>query len=197
MRRAVFYEFHGGDSAKDRVTYRNSTDAVTILLVGDPTQIPPLALQLAEADVDLIELCGGLPLAFRAMVKQAVGPGTPVASVAFGIESIVKAAEFNQAFMAGKPPAEACLLRVAGADPATDRFIRRSGPQHTTFIMSDDGAAAATARKLAGQGVGLIELYGSFPDTIISEIIESVAGRAAIGMSGFGHDAVQTPAPIR
>lgn len=197
MRRVVFYEFHGGDPAKDQITYRNSTEAVTIVLVGDPTQIPPLASQLAEAGVDLIELCGGLPLAFRAMVKQAVGPGTPVASVAFGIESIVKAAEFNHAFMAGKPPAEACILRVAGADPTTDRFIRQSGPQHTTFVMSDDGAAAATARELAGNGVGLIELYGGFHDTIISDVIESVAGRAAIGMSGFGHDGVQTPAPTR
>jgi hypothetical protein len=197
MRRAVFYEFHGGDPAKDQVVYRNSTDAVTVLLVGDPTQIPPLALQLAEAGFDLIELCGGLPLAFRAMVKEAIGPGTPVASVTFGIESIVKAAEFNQAFTAGAPPAEACILRVPGADPAVDRFVRRSGPQHTTFIMSDERAAAATARDLAGDGVSLIELYGGFPDTIISDIIESVAGCAAIGTSGFGHDAAQTPAPSR
>src|SRR5690606_34523924 len=97
----------------------------------------------------------------------------------------------NQAFMAGTPPAEACILRVAGADPAVDRFIRRSGPQHTTFVMSDEEATVATARELAGRGVGLIELYGGFPDPIISEIIESIAGRAAIGMSGFGHDAVE------
>lgn len=195
MHRAVFYEFHRGDPAKDQVSFRNSTDEVTILLVGHPAEIPPLASQLVKTGVDLIELCGGLPLAFRAMVKKAAGPGTPVASVAFGIESIVKAAEFNHAFMAGKPPAEACILRVAGADPAIDRFIRRSGPQNTTFIMSDDGSAVATARQLAEQGVGLIELYGGFPDTVISDIIENVAGRAAVGMSGFGHGSVQAQLP--
>jgi hypothetical protein len=195
MHRAVFYEFHGGDAAIDQVTYRNSTDDVTILLVGDPAKIPPVAAQLADAGVDLIELCGGLPLAFRAMVKEAVGGRTRVASVTFGIESIVKAAEFNHAFMAGNPPAEACILQMPRADPSNDRFVRSSGPQNTTFIMSDERAAADAARLLAEQGIGLIELYGGFPDDVASDIIETVAGRAAVGVSGFGHYPVQAGSP--
>lgn len=195
MHRAIFYEFHEGNPAIDRITYRSSAGDVTILLAGDPARIPPMAVQIAEAGVGLIELCGGLPLAFRAMVKEAVGGRARVASVAFGIESIVKAAEFNQAFMAGKPPAEACILHMPDADPATDRFVRRSGPQSTTFIMSDEGAAVDAARELVEQGVGLIELYGGFPGNIAVEIIDIVAGRAAVGLSGFGHHPVEAGGP--
>lgn len=187
MHRAVFYEFHGGDLTVDRIIYQSPAGDVTILLAGDPAAIPPMAAKLAEEGVNLIELCGGLPLAYRAKVKEAAGASVLVASVAFGIESIVKAAEFNNAFMAGKPPPEACILHMPGADPATDRFVRHSGPQHTTFIMSDESAAIDVAAELAGQGVGLIELYGSWSDHVTAEIIEILAGRAAVGVSGFGH----------
>lgn len=187
MHRAVFYEFHDGDLDADRIVYRSQAGDVTILLAGDPAAIPPVAERLAKEDVGLIELCGGLPLAYRARVKEAAGGHVPVASVAFGIESIVKAAEFNNAFMAGKPPAEACILLVPGADSAVDRFVRSSGPQHTTFIMSDDSAAVGVAAELAGKGVGLIELYGDFTDDVAAGIIDVVAGRAAVGVSGFGH----------
>ena len=120
-------------------------------------------------------------------MKEAAGAGVQVASVAFGIESIVKAAEFNNAFMAGKPPKEACILHVQGADPAADRFVRSSGPQHTTFIMSDESAVVGVAAELAERGVGLIELYGGWSDELAAEIIEVVADRAAVGVSGFGH----------
>ena len=194
MNRAIFYEFHGGDLAVDRITYKNSADNLTILLAGDPAAIPPVAEKLAEEGVGLIELCGGLPLACRAKVKEAAGEDVPVASVTFGIESIVKAAEFNNAFMAGKPPKEACILHVQGADPAADRFVRSSGPQHTTFIMSDVSAAVGVAVELAKQGVGLIELYGDWPDHVAADIIEAVAGRAAVGVSGFGHPMEQQAA---
>ncbi|MCO6390084.1 hypothetical protein GTW25_03475 [Aliihoeflea aestuarii] len=195
MRRAVFYEFHEGDPSTDRITYRNSSDEVTILPTGDPTVIAPMAAKLAGEGVGLIELCGGLPLAVRAMVKDAVGDRAQVASIAFGIESIVKAAEFNHAFMAGKPPAEACILRMRDADPVADRFVRHSGPQHTTFIMSGENSAAGVARELAETGIGLIELYGGFSDTVASNIIEVVAGRAAVGVSGFGHSPAETASP--
>lgn len=187
MHKAIFYEFHEGDPAIDQVTYQNATDEVTILLVGGAATIPPLAAKLADAGVGLIELCGGLPLAFRAKVKEAVGGRTRVASVTFGIESIVKAAEFNRAFMAENPPAEACIILATGANPATDRFVRSAGPQSATFIMVGERAAPSVARQLADQGVGLIELYGGFSDETASEVIEAVAGRSAVGVSGLGH----------
>lgn len=68
MHRAVFYEFHGGDLAVDRIIYPSPAGDVTILLAGDPTAIPPMAAKLAEDGVDLIELCGGLPLAIFRLV---------------------------------------------------------------------------------------------------------------------------------
>jgi hypothetical protein len=61
--------------------------------------------------------------------------------------------------------------------------------------MSDERAAADAARLLAEQGIGLIELYGGFPDDVASDIIETVAGRAAVGVSGFGHYPVQAGSP--
>jgi hypothetical protein len=53
--------------------------------------------------------------------------------------------------------------------------------------MADERAASDVARQLADQGVGLIELYGGFCDETVSEIIDVVRGRSAVGVSGFGH----------
>jgi hypothetical protein len=186
MHRAIFYEFHQADPATDRFTYTTATGEMTIVLVDDASKIPELAAELEDTGVELIELCGGVPLAIRAKVKTAIRNETRVASVMFGIESLIKAGEFNQAFMAGNPPAEAGILLVPDADPARDRFVRSSGPQTTSFIMSDARSAAEVGRELVEQGVGLIELYG-FSDEMASAVIEAVAGRAAVGVSGFGH----------
>lgn len=193
MHRAILYEFPGADAASDRFIHKTATDEVTIVLVGDPIEIPSTAQQLSRAGAGLVELCGGVPLAIRAKVKAAVGPTTRVAAVSFGIESIVKAAAFNQAFMEGKPPAEACIVLTRDADPATDRFVRRSGSHSTTFVMSDESAAPQAARLLAEHGVGLIELYGGFSDLVASEVVEAVAGRCAVGVSGFGHELPAEP----
>lgn len=187
MHHAIFYEFHDADPATDRFTHKTANGSVTIVLVGDPSTIPAVATELADAGIELVELCGGVPLAVRAQVKAAISRETRVASVTFGIESIVKAAEFNRAFMDGKPPTEACIVLAPGANPATNRFVRSAGPQNTTFIMADERAAPDVARELADQGVGLIELYGGFSDETASEVIEAVAGRSAVGVSGFGH----------
>jgi hypothetical protein len=184
--RAILYEFPQADPAIDRFTRKAASGDVTIVLVGDPEKIPALASELARAGARVIELCGGVPAAVRAKVKAAVPVDTRVAAVAFGIESIVKAAEFNQAFMDGIPPAEACIVMTPGADPVADRFVRSSGPQNATFIMAGERAAPGVARQLAGEGVGLIELYGGFSDVTVTEIVETVAGRSAVGVSGFG-----------
>jgi 2-keto-3-deoxy-6-phosphogluconate aldolase len=187
LHRAVLYEFPGADPATDRFTHKTTKGSVTIVLIGDPSTIPALATELADAGIELVELCGGVPLAVRSRVKAAISSETRVASVTFGIESIVKAAEFNRAFMDGTPPAEACIVLAPGANPTTDRFVRSAGPQNATFIMADERAAPDVARQLADQGVGLIELYGGFSDETASDVIDAVAGRSAVGVSGFGH----------
>ena len=192
MHRAVLYEFPQADTNADRFTYRSPNGSVTIVLVGDLSVVPDVAKRMAETGTDLIELCGGMPLAVRARVMAKLAGETRVASVSFGIESIVKAAEFNRAFMDGKPPAEACIVLDPDANPATDNFVRSSGPQNVTFVMACESAARDVARQLADRGVGLIELYGGFSDETASEVIEAVAGRSAVGVSGFGHLAVRT-----
>lgn len=188
MHHAVFYEFHDANPDTDRFTYETANGEVTIVLVGDPSKVPAVARKMTDAGIELIELCGGMPLAVRAKVRAAVPSNTRVASVSFGIESIVQAAEFNRAFMDGKPPAEACIVSAPGANPAVDRFVRTAGSQNTTFIMADERAAPDVARRLVDQGVGLIELYGGFSDKTAAEIIDAVAGRSAVGVSGFGHE---------
>ncbi|UUP18369.1 DUF6506 family protein [Nitratireductor thuwali] len=187
MHRAIVYEFPEADPNTDRFVHEYENGNVTIVLVGHVSMVPAVAKEMADSGVELIELCGGMPMAVRAKVKAAVPADTWVAAVSFGIESIVKAAEFNKAFMDGKPPAEVGMVLAPGADPSTDRFSRSAGPQSTTFIMADERIASPVARQLADQGVGLIELYGGFSDETVSEIIDAVAGRAAVGVSGFGH----------
>lgn len=187
MRRAIFYEFPDADPNTDRFVHEHENGSVTIVLVGRVSMVPAVAREMADSGVELVELCGGMPVAVRAAVKAAVSDRTRVASVAFGIESIAKAAEFNQSFLDGKPPPEAGVVLVRGADPNTDRFSRNAGLQSATFILADELTVSDVVRQLADQGVGLIELYGEFSDDTVSEIIDAVAGRSAVGVSGFGH----------
>lgn len=124
-------------------------------------------------------------MAVRVSVRAAVLDKIKIASVSFGIESVVKAAEFNKAFMDGKPPPEACIVVTQDADPVSDRYVRRAGAQQVTFVMTDERNAAEAARDFAEQGAGLIELYGDFTDETAAAVIEAVAGRTAVGVSGF------------
>ena len=186
MHRAIFYEFPEADPNKDRFVHKHENGSVTIVLVGQAAMVPAVAKEMADAGVELVELCGGMPVAVRAKVRASI-PDTRVAAVSFGIESIVKAAEFNKAFMDGSPPAEAVIVLAPRADAAIDRFSRSAGPQIVTFIMTDQSTASDVARQLADHEVGLIELYGGFSDNTVSEIIDAVAGRSAVGVSGFGH----------
>lgn len=187
MHHAIIYGFHGANPATDRFTHMTVNGSVTTVLVGEEATIPEVARGLADAGVELIELCGGVPLAMRSEVKAAISSKTRVASVTFGIESIAKAAEFNRAFTDGVPPADAGIILAPGADPAIDRFVRSAGPQNTTFVMVGERAAPEVARQLTDQRVGLIELYGGFSDETASAVIQTVAGRCAVGVSGFGH----------
>lgn len=65
MHRAVFYEFPEADPNTDRFTYKTTSHSVTIVLVGDLSMVPVAAKEMADAGIELIELCGGMPLAVR------------------------------------------------------------------------------------------------------------------------------------
>jgi hypothetical protein len=59
-----------------------------------------VATQLIAEGVELIELCGGFPMAVAASVAEAVAGRVPVGHVSFAIDSVPGAAAFNAAFEA-------------------------------------------------------------------------------------------------
>ncbi|WP_215908821.1 DUF6506 family protein [Phreatobacter stygius] len=182
MNRAIVFEAPGANPKLDRIAGKG----VTIVPVGDLTTLPDVAAGLARDGMDLIELCGGISPRWRPIVKAAAGPQVRVSSVTFGIESLVPAARFNQASIDGRPPRGAFIVIQPGADPTQDRFIQAFPPQHTTFVpVPDEAVAAAIARELVEDGVGLIELYGGFTSAGAAAVIDAVAGRAPVGVGSF------------
>lgn len=190
MKKAIIFEAGGADPARDRFVRKD----LTIVVVDHSDLLPEVAVGLAREGAKLIELCGGVSPRWRPLVGAAVGPNVRVSSVTFGIESLVPAAQFNQAYNAGKPPHAAFIFIEKGADPARDRFDKSFPPQETTFIpVPDEKAAVAVARALIADGVGLIELYGGFTSEGAAAVIDAVDGRAPVGVGSFTLEATFPP----
>lgn len=193
MKKAIVYEAGGADPRRDRFERKD----LTIVAVGHSDALPAVAAELARAGVELIELCGGVSPRWRPLVSAAAGPQVQVSSVMFGIESLVPAARYNQAYSDGKPPREAFIFIEPGADPDRDRFVKAFSPQHTTFIpVPDENAAVAVARALVAEGVGLIELYGGFTIQAAAAVIDAVQGQAPVGIGSFTLEATAPRPPI-
>lgn len=190
MKKAIIFEAGAADPARDRFERQD----LTIVVVDHADLLPEVAAGLAREGAELIELCGGVSPRWRPLVSAAVGPGVRVSSVTFGIESLVPAARFNQAYLEGKPPRAAFIFIEPGADPERDRFHRVFPPQHTTFVpVPDEAAAVAVARALVADGVGLIELYGGFTSQGAAAVIDAVDGRAPVGVGAFTLEATFPP----
>lgn len=84
------------------------------------------------------------------------------------------------------------------ADPAVDR-VRREHPGGVTLLIwaADGTAAAKAAAEQAEHGVRLIELYRGFDLDSATLVIEAVAGRAPVGVAGYGLGSVPSPAALR
>ncbi|WP_308798074.1 DUF6506 family protein [Agromyces silvae] len=192
--RAVIFEAPGADPAKDRVVRPRAGGSTTIVAVSDAAEIPAIANELADRDIRLIELCGGVSPVWRGRAARAAGGRARVSSVTFGIESLGAAARYNAAFTEGAETTQAFILLEPGADPA-DRIVLTPDavPIHLVPVP-DATTAAAVAAGLAADGVLLIELYGGFGSEDIERVLEAVDGRSAVGVGSFAIDAIDAAA---
>lgn len=186
MKKAIICEAPGAIPTRDRI----ERPGLTVVAIGHLRDLPSVAAALARSGVTLIELCGGISPRWRPIVSAAAGPGVRVGSVTFGIESLVAAAGFNQAYTAGTPPGEAFIFLETGSNSQRDRFTRSFPPQEMAFVpVPDEAAAAPVARALMAEGIGLIELYGGFSSAGVAGVIDAVAGEIPVGSVSFVLDA--------
>jgi hypothetical protein len=68
--------------------------------VPDPAEGPNVAIELADAGVELIELDGGFGSLWAAKIFEAIGGRAPVGFVSFGIESMEAVAAFKRRYEA-------------------------------------------------------------------------------------------------
>jgi hypothetical protein len=86
-RYAFIYLGPGTDPAVDRVCIDRAGFRADIVAVPDRADALPVAIELVDAGVELLELCGAFDLTWAARVSDALGGRVPVGAVSFGPES--------------------------------------------------------------------------------------------------------------
>lgn len=76
------------DPAVDRVVIDRGGLRTTIVAVPEQAAAVPVAVELAEDGVQLIELCGIFGPVWTARVIEATGGRVPIGSVSYGAEAI-------------------------------------------------------------------------------------------------------------
>ncbi len=104
---AYIFEHPGADPLTDRFIIDRSDQRTLLVPVTDAAQAPAVAVDLVTEGVQLIELCGGFPLADAARVAEAVRGRVPVGHVTFAVDSAPGAAAYSAAFDARAEPAAA------------------------------------------------------------------------------------------
>lgn len=97
---AYLYEQPGADPVSDRFVIERAGQRTTLVPVPEETAAVAVAIELVDAGVQLIEVCGGFPITAAAQVIEAVGGRVPVGRVSFGAESITGAAAYKAQFEA-------------------------------------------------------------------------------------------------
>lgn len=185
INKAIIYEGYGA-KPNDKFVRESSSGRLTIVAIGNPSESVAVAVGLVNDDVELIELCGYIPLIWKVKIIEAVGDKTKVSSVTFGIESLLLAAAFSKSYDEGNPPREAYIILERGSNAVTDRFEKVFDFQCTTFIpVPNETTAVKVATELAESGYGLIELYGGFTTAGAAKVIEAAAGRLSVGVGSF------------
>ena len=95
---AYVYEHPGADPRADRFTLDRDGQRTLLVPVSDAAQAPAVAVDLVAEGVQLIELCGGFPLAAAARVAEAVDGRVPVGHVTFAVDSAPGVAAYGAAF---------------------------------------------------------------------------------------------------
>jgi len=174
--KAIIYEGYGAKPNETKFVRESNSGRLTIVAIGDSSEVVSAAIALVDDGAKLIELCGYISPVWRAKVS----------SVTFEYESLVLAAAYNISFHKGTPLPEAFIILENGSNPILDRFEKSFHPQHTTFIpVPDENTAAKVAVELAEAGFGLLELYGGFTTVGAAKIIEAVEGRIPVGVGSF------------
>ena len=94
---AYVYEHPGTDAVADRFVIDRNGQRTLLVPVADAAHAPAVAVDLVAEGVQLIELCGGFPLAAAARVAEAVGERVPVGHVTFAVDSVPGAAAYGSA----------------------------------------------------------------------------------------------------
>lgn len=185
---AIIVLLDGADPDVDRVTRSTARGQLTFVGVGDPDQAPGVASDLVGDGVERLELCGGLGPAEAGKVVRAVRGRASVGAVSFGVESVDAAARFRDRVLAGARQTAGFLYLQDGADPVADRTVLDPGPLRTWFVpVPDESQLAAVASAMVEQEDSeLIELYRGVGPVALTQVIESVDGRAAVGAVRHG-----------
>jgi len=98
-----------------------------------------------------------------------------------------------------KAVVEAFLFLRAGApaDGSEREELEHADARTALVWVPDAASAAAVADRLAADGIKLIELYRGFDLASASPVIDAVAGRAPVGVAGYGFAAKQSGSPRR
>jgi len=92
--RAVIYQAGSADQAVDRLVFQADGQQMTFVAVPFPAAAAPVAVELVDQGIQLIELCGGLGPVPAADVIEAIGGRVPVGVVQFGAESLAGASAY-------------------------------------------------------------------------------------------------------
>ncbi|AIG76399.1 Hypothetical protein AJAP_17655 [Amycolatopsis japonica] len=97
----VFVGHPSADPAKHRLVREHAGGGrTTVVSVPDSPTAVRIALELADAGTEAIEICGGTSLTIARDVAAAVGDRVPVSLVAWPVDSIERAAAYKAEFEA-------------------------------------------------------------------------------------------------
>jgi len=78
----------GTDPTVDRVVIERGGFRSTIVAVPEQSAAAPVAVELVDGGVQLVELCGAFGPVWAARVIEAIGGRVPVGLVSYGPESV-------------------------------------------------------------------------------------------------------------
>lgn len=181
---AVIFNDPLADPVTDRFSAGANSDQTVFVPAGDPDSAARAANVLVEEDgVQRIEVCGALGSQAAAAVLRATVDPIPVGVCTFGIESLNRAAAFDQKIGEGNQVSVAVLYVSRGADPDVDRVVTERGMVRMLFVpIADESAAAGVASRLVDKdGVDLVELYRGIGIGATAEVIKEIARHVPVG----------------